>query len=263
MPDPATYRPNKCYLVSLPKQHAFDADPWAIRTSLVLQRLRFSGNSPFAFPTTNVSNGRYGVSRYTVRAALKVLSSFGLVSSQQGVGTRVIASEPPKVFQATWKSIAEICNQSNDVSFHPIETGMQTADTELAKSLCCTSGRTFAFVRLLASIKDGSELKRVGMTEINIDPRFSEIIQNPKHDEPGVIMDLENFSGDYITRIDVSLFSQFMNSYYEQILYNDNCSYLIVIRRIYSTRDINQFSISKNTWLPHAIILDYCIDRNN
>jgi DNA-binding GntR family transcriptional regulator len=51
---------------------------------------------------------RFGVSRATVREALRRLRALGLVAATQGVGTRVVASHPPPAYEMAVRSLADL-----------------------------------------------------------------------------------------------------------------------------------------------------------
>lgn len=204
---------------------------------------------------------RYGVSRHTVRAALKELQSIGLVSSRQGVGTRVIASEPPMIFQMTWKSMEEICNPNNKVSFHPVKTGTISADAKLARKLGCTSGRTFAYIQLLAAMEVGGKRRSVGLTEVNVDVAFSDITKNPNFDEASLILELEKLCGEPIQRIEMSLRAGNVSEEQSSFLKAKKGSPIVSIRKTYSCQSINHLAISESIWLSQEFNLNYCIER--
>jgi DNA-binding GntR family transcriptional regulator len=51
---------------------------------------------------------RFGVSRATVREALRRLRAMGLVAAMHGVGTRVVASHPPPAYEMAVRSLADL-----------------------------------------------------------------------------------------------------------------------------------------------------------
>ncbi|MEP4377695.1 MAG: GntR family transcriptional regulator [Alphaproteobacteria bacterium] len=86
---------------------------------------------------------RFGVSRHTVREALRRLQSLGLVASQQGKGTTVLAREPTGLYQQQFSSIDDLLQYADktrlvDVSQHTLEI-----DPELAVTIGCTAGQRF------------------------------------------------------------------------------------------------------------------------
>ncbi len=78
---------------------------------------------------------RFGVSRYTVRAALRLLTDAGLVARRQGAGTVVIASQLRSVFVQSARSMADLLQYAADTHLKVHRTGLMTlvgAEAELA-----------------------------------------------------------------------------------------------------------------------------------
>jgi len=204
---------------------------------------------------------RYGVSRHTVRAALKELQSVGLVTSRQGVGTRVVAVQPPTVFQATWRSMSEICDGNNTISYVCVGGRACMADAELAKRLGCTSGRTFARVRFVASKMRDREREPIGIVDVFIDSAFMEIADRKFISEAELMAEFETFSGQLISRIDLSFKIERITEEKAQYLDRSEGEVLTSIRKSYSCARIEQAVISNSVWLPGEFDLSYSFER--
>ena len=59
---------------------------------------------------------RYDVSRYTVREAIRRIQSVGLVSTRQGLGTRVEQVSEARQFRLSLKSIDEVEQHGHTIS---------------------------------------------------------------------------------------------------------------------------------------------------
>jgi GntR family transcriptional regulator len=78
---------------------------------------------------------RFGVSRYTVRAALRLLTDAGLVARRQGAGTIVIANQLRSVFVQSARTMADLLQYAADTHLSVHRTEMLTltkAEAELA-----------------------------------------------------------------------------------------------------------------------------------
>lgn len=85
--------------------------------------------------------GRFGVSRHTVREALRKLREDGLVSSRQGAGTTVVRkSGAPPLYTHSVGSIEELVQYAVATRYRAVSTGAITADRDLARRLGCGSG---------------------------------------------------------------------------------------------------------------------------
>jgi len=63
-------------------------------------------------PTETELMARYSASRQTVREALRILMDQGLIVRRAGLGSVVIAAEPPVLFTHSVKSLGECCANS-------------------------------------------------------------------------------------------------------------------------------------------------------
>jgi GntR family transcriptional regulator len=84
--------------------------------------------------------GRFGVSRHTVREALRKLREDGLVSSRQGAGTTVVRKSGAPLYTHSVSSIDELVQYAVATRYRGKSTGAITADRELARRLGCAIG---------------------------------------------------------------------------------------------------------------------------
>lgn len=98
----------------------------------------------------------FGVSRHTIREALRRLSEAGLVERRQGAGTMVLPAPGPRRFAQSLGSIADVMQYAHDTEFRL--TGLETirADRRLAELLKCHRGRKWLRVIGLRFEKGGT-----------------------------------------------------------------------------------------------------------
>jgi len=85
--------------------------------------------------------GRFGVSRHTVREALRKLREDGLVSSRQGAGTTLVRkSGAPPLYIHSVGSIDELVQYAVATRYRAERTGAIAADRALAQRLGCVVG---------------------------------------------------------------------------------------------------------------------------
>src|SRR4249919_951061 len=65
-------------------------------------------------PTETELMARFGASRQTVREALRIITEQGLIVRRAGLGSVVIAAEPPVLFTHSVKSLTEWLRYSNE-----------------------------------------------------------------------------------------------------------------------------------------------------
>lgn len=66
----------------------------------------------------------HGVSRHTVREALRLLVDQGLIERRQGAGSRVIAAAPPVAYVHTIRSLSELFSYTQDTRFEVTATDL-------------------------------------------------------------------------------------------------------------------------------------------
>lgn len=96
----------------------------------------------------------FGISRHTVREALRMLSTAGLISRRQKAGTRVIARTPPAHFAENLSSVDDILRYSNRTRAKLLNRSEHVADEITAALLECEEGQAWL---LLESVRRDQE----------------------------------------------------------------------------------------------------------
>jgi GntR family transcriptional regulator len=144
---------------------------------MVLERLRQrleSGEFPVGsqMPTEDELCAEYGVSRYTVREALRLLERNGYVQRKRRAGTRVLARSPGGVYRHMTSSGSDLLHyvQETTIDFSPPQR-IQT-DRTLARLLGCEELRQW---HLLEGIRLGDDDRPVGVVEVYVDAQRIEM----------------------------------------------------------------------------------------
>jgi GntR family transcriptional regulator len=98
-------------------------------------------------PTEPQLSEMYGVSRQTVREALRRLADSGLVSRQPGVGTRVHKAAPGTSYSYQIGSLSDITEYARDVPLKVDSIEEIEARGELAERLSCRQGTRWLHVK--------------------------------------------------------------------------------------------------------------------
>ncbi len=80
---------------------------------------------------------RFAVSRHTVREAVRLLCEQGLVSRQQGVGTRVLSSQPEKRYVASLSSLGDLMAYTQQTRLKYLGSRWTVPNAALAQLLRC------------------------------------------------------------------------------------------------------------------------------
>ena len=122
-------------------------------------------------PTETDLCAAHGVSRFTVRAALKSLQEQGYVTRRQGSGTQVVAAAPSNGYVQQLGSIGDILQYARDTRLELGPPSRIRARGALAELLGCAAGREWlAFSGLRRPAKGAAA---ICTTEIWLDSAFA------------------------------------------------------------------------------------------
>ncbi len=116
---------------------------------------------------------QFGVSRHTVREAMRMLQERGLVSRQRGVGTLVKASQAEAHYVQSTASIADLLQYVEDTRLVTERMTPVVADAALAEALNCAPGLRWLHVRGFRYV--GSNKQPVALTDIFLHAAFGGI----------------------------------------------------------------------------------------
>lgn len=97
-------------------------------------------------PTEQELCAQYRVSRFTVREALRILESLGLVSRRQGQGTMVRGTQDRPTYRLSLQNFSDIEQHGYYTRLTDIEAKDIVADAALAAELPCAPGDRFVRV---------------------------------------------------------------------------------------------------------------------
>ncbi|MDS1139866.1 GntR family transcriptional regulator [Pusillimonas sp. SM2304] len=127
-----------------------------------------------ALPTETELRMQYGVSRHTVREALRELKDRGLIASRSGVGTHVRARPSEQRFIHGVSSLEQLLQVVESTEQQVLRTREITADSEFAKTLRCNVGRRW--LEVLALRRVVGEREPIGMVTSYIPPEHAGVI---------------------------------------------------------------------------------------
>ncbi len=118
------------------------------------------------FPTDLELCERFGVSRHTVREALRDLQSQGLLVRQRGSGTVVAAGVAKPIYSQTFQSLRELDAYAAGARFEKISDGIVVLRPGLAELLDCPVGSKW--LRIVGVRRLAGSVETLGWTEIFI-----------------------------------------------------------------------------------------------
>lgn len=150
---------------------------------------------------------RFGVSRHTVREALRDLANLGLVDRRQGSGTRVISAMPRGRYVQSMRTLEELRQYASDTR-HIIRTLNTSADLTGAEADAVGAKPEERWVRIEGTRIDGEEA--ICATVVLVHWRFTPLLDDvSQYAETGTIYGLvEQRSGERIASAEQEISAQ-------------------------------------------------------
>jgi GntR family transcriptional regulator len=123
-------------------------------------------------PTETSLCRRFGVSRFTVREALRGLKADGMVSRVQGAGSRVLRDAPSAVFVQNYRSMSDLTQYAEQTALEVLETKDAILDADLARRIGGKAGDRWLNIRSVRRMEDGEPL---ALVESYVPQRFAAI----------------------------------------------------------------------------------------
>jgi len=126
-------------------------------------------------PTEHELSAYFGVSRHTVREAIRRLAELGLVTRQPGVGTRVRALRSASRYVHTSTGMDDLFRYVRDVRLvltHQVEI---IADEELAELLECRPGQ--AWLKVSGERRVAGEEQPIALTQVYIEWPYRDVLK--------------------------------------------------------------------------------------
>ena len=117
---------------------------------------------------------RFGVSRHTVRAALRTLNQQGLVSSQQGIGTQVQETKLVSRYSHSFSSAKDLLQYATTTRVQEIDRKEIAVDAGLAAQFGCKPGEHWWRIRTVRFEPSGRSV--VAYSEIHIPLAFGAVL---------------------------------------------------------------------------------------
>lgn len=125
-------------------------------------------------PTEADLERRFGVSRHTVRQAIRRLRELGLVTARAGVGTTVTSREVAPRTVLSMNSVTELLQFTKNTRLRLLSRAEVVADGELARLLRCRPGQAWIDLELLRTVPKTPE--PLGYLHVWIRPEFQAVV---------------------------------------------------------------------------------------
>ena len=177
----------------------------------------------------------YGISRHTVREALRQLRDAGLISRRRRIGTEVVARMPKASYRQPTNSIADLLQYAEETQLSILDTKPIVCDAALAELLECREGARWLRVNSLRAVP--GDARPVCMTTAYLDLRLPDLEKNLEALTGPISAMLERVYGIHIARIEQSIQAVRLGKRQAKLLRTvDGGPALRAIRRYYDHR---------------------------
>lgn len=186
--------------------------PRYVQLATTLMREIESGQYPVGalLPTEFELCEQFGVSRFTVREAVKLLVQQGLITRQPGVGSRVQAAPVDARYTQTMSGLADLQQYAGETTLVIERKALVELTPTLARQLQTSPRETWLHVEGLRFARD--EHLPICHTEVYIAPRLRSVASLPTRTQRPIYAILEDEFGVKITRVEQEIAAVTLNS---------------------------------------------------
>jgi DNA-binding GntR family transcriptional regulator len=187
-------------------------------------------------PTETELMAQHSASRQTVREALRILNDQGLIVRRAGLGSVVIASEPPVLFTHSVTSLNEWLRYSNETYRDVVAARDVVADRKLAGLLKCEPGKHWF---LIEAVRRSDQFAApLGWTEIYVLRKFADVIKRADHGRTPVHEQVAKMYGQVTEHAQMEIFARGMPRELARALQvKPGSPALTVVRRYYGAHE--------------------------
>lgn len=194
-------------------------------------------------PTEQELCARYGVSRYTVREALRKLADAGLIARRQGSGTVVVSSPRSRSYRQSVTAGREMLSYGQDAAFQFSQGTDIIADEALARLLDCEPGTRWSRLHGIGRRPDMT--RPVGLIDVHYSDRVAAVSQTFGPADRPYFQQLEAFYGVPISRLDQHFQASLLDSEQAKRLSAEvGAPALRIIRRYFEGEAPTPFAVS-------------------
>jgi DNA-binding GntR family transcriptional regulator len=154
-------------------------------------------------PTEMELCGQYGISRSTVREALRRLRDAGLISRKRRIGTEVVARSSPASYRQPTNSISDLLQYADETQVEILSEKRVSCDALLAGLLECRQGNMWFRVNSLRVVPD--DPRPICMATAYVDAALPDIETELAGVRGPISAMLERVYGIRIARIEQSI----------------------------------------------------------
>lgn len=149
---------------------------------------------------------QHGLSRHTVREALRKLTELGLIERKQGVGTVVRARQPLQRYAYTVRTPAELLRYPAEARLHVQAVRRATVSRKLARELGVKAGEEWVCISALRSV-DKLKLP-ICWVDIHLPQEYAAVAESIGR-RPGLVYEMiEQRFGESVAAVEVDVVAE-------------------------------------------------------
>jgi GntR family transcriptional regulator len=157
-------------------------------------------------PTETELMARFSTSRQTVREALRLLIDQGLIVRRAGLGSVVIAAEPPVLFSHSVASLGEWLRYSNETYRDVVTSRDVVADRTLAALLKCEPGKHWFLIEAIR--RSDRFTAPLGWVDIYVLRKFAGVVKRSDHGRAPVHEQIAKMYGQTTERAQMEILTR-------------------------------------------------------
>jgi DNA-binding GntR family transcriptional regulator len=199
-------------------------------------------------PTEAELSEGFGVSRQTIREALRQLRADGLISSRQGSGSTVTGTVSPQAFVHELGAISDLIQYASSMTFRVDRSEMLKADAELAARLQATPGSKW--LRVEGSRHANADGALVCVTVLYVPAEFSGVARLVGRASGAVYELIEALYGVRIAEVDQTVHARPAPPALSGALGVEADSTVIEVVRVYRLQSGQTAEVAVNLYPP-------------
>ena len=188
-----------------------------------------------SLPSEKTLAERFGVSRHTLRHALKTLQERGFIECNQGAPSKVISSTQPRVYSQDFNTMKDVLRYPRSTYRENIIERHVECDAALQATLKAPLGTSWFHIGAIR--REEQSAVALAWTDIYIAHQFARVTKMPGHAQEMVFEQIERHFGVSIDSADIEIQASSLSKEHAKLLNVKPLSpCLVIVRRYFDSK---------------------------